>query len=326
MRPRPTLRDPSELGKAYDHRIVKRLLPYIETHMRKVVMALVLTIVANSAIVAGPYVISTAIDSGIIAGNVRVLDLAVIVFIGLNMISLGTSYAQTYLMYFVAQQVVCKLRQDLFGHLQTLPFSFFDRVGIGKVMSRVQNDVNVLSELLSFAIVGVVSDVLSLAGIMIVLLYMNAQLALVTFSVVPLLLAIIFVWRRRARLAYRATRESIANVNGMLQEAVTGMRVIQSTGREKRSFCEFEKVNRNNRWVGLRAVALASILPPGVDMVAAIATGLVIWFGGSLVLGVQLTPGELVAFLLYIGRFFGPIRDLSQRYDTFQSAMAAGER
>ncbi|MCL5959458.1 MAG: ABC transporter ATP-binding protein, partial [Chloroflexi bacterium] len=314
------------IAKVYDHRIAMRLLGYLGPFKWRIALSVLFLLTASAASLAGPYLIKLAIDSGIGQKDLLTLDAVIAIFVGAQLANWGASYGQTYLMSWVGQNIIFRLRQQLFDHLQRLSFSFYDHTGVGRLMSRVQNDVSSLQDLLTSGIISVIGDVATLVGIVVVMLSMNLSLSLLTFTVLPLMILVAALWQARARRTYRSVRQTIADVNGALQEDLSGIRVVQSFGREERNLADFKEVNRRNLQANVNAAVLSGVFYPTSDLMAAVATGLVIWYGGSQVLHLQLTAGELVAFILYVGRFFDPIRDISQRYDTLQSAMAAGER
>ena len=229
-------------------------------------------------------------------------------------------------MGFVGQRVLYSLRIELFRHLQRLSMKFFDRNEVGRIMSRVQNDVQQLQEFISIWVTGL-SDVLTLGGVIVAMLIMNARLALITLTVVPLLFIILAVWQRYARVAFRRTQTAIAGVNTGLQENITGVRVVQSLNREQANIQRFGTANAKNLDANLQATRLVAALLPSVEMLAAIGLALVVMFGGWMVLDGSLTEvGVLVAFVLYIQRFFDPVRNLTMHYGQLQRAMVAGNR
>lgn len=313
-------------GKPYDARIMKRLLTYVRPYRLQVAAALALMSLVALSSLAGPYLIKMAIDEGIVGRNLALLGWAVLLYVAASLVQWVARFGQIYIMAWVGQSIIYTVRTQLFEHLQRLSLSFYEGQEIGKLMSRLTSDTGVLQELISWAIVAVASDILTLGGIVAVVISMNARLSLLTFLVLPVMGAAAVLWRTRARQSYRKVRAAIAQVNASLQENIAGVRVVQSFSREDLNMQRFVEVNRANLQANLDAAKLAALFFPTVDFVSAVAVGLVIWYGGAQVLGGELTAGVLVAFVLYIDRFFNPIRDLSQRYNSLQATMAAGER
>jgi ABC-type multidrug transport system fused ATPase/permease subunit len=314
------------LGRAYDRRIMARLLPYLAPFKGYMVLATTMMAVVAASYLVGPYLFKIAIDQALLTRDLRGLDILAALYIGNGLVSWGASYGQIYSLSYVGQNVLYQLRLELFQHLQRLSLSFYDRMEAGRIMSRVQNDVNALNEMLTTGLVGAASDILTLGGIVIIMFSMDIRLSLITFTVLPLMVAITAFWRKGAREAYRKVRRTLAFVNASLQENISGVRVIQAFSREAQNLAAFQGVNRKHLEANLRSAALSSVFFPSVDLVSALAMALVIGFGGLAALRGELSAGTLVAFTLYIGRFFDPIRDLSQRYNVMQSAMASGER
>ncbi|MFB0547228.1 MAG: ABC transporter ATP-binding protein, partial [Anaerolineae bacterium] len=313
-------------GKPYDARIMKRLLTYVRPYRLQVAAALALMSLVALSSLAGPYLIKTAIDEGIVGRNLALLGWAVLLYVAASLVQWVARFGQIYIMAWVGQSIIYTVRTQLFEHLQRLSLSFYEGQEIGKLMSRLTSDTGVLQELISWAIVAVASDILTLGGIVAVMVSMNARLSFLSLLVLPIMGAATTLWRTRARQSYRKVRAAIAQVNASLQENIAGVRVVQSFSREDLNMQRFVEVNRANLQANLDAAKLAALFFPTVDFVSALAVGLVIWYGGAQVLGGELTAGALVAFVLYINRFFNPIRDLSQRYNTLQATMAAGER
>lgn len=316
------------LGKAYDQRIMARLLSYILPYKMSLALAIVTTLITTATALVGPQLIRAAIDGPIATGDATMLAILAVLYVVNTLISFGAQYGQTYILSWAGQRIIYTVRLQLFQHLQRLSFSFFNKMEVGRIMSRIQNDVGVLNDLLTNGIVDTLSSVVMLIGIIVIMLSMNVELTLLTLAVVPFIAAVTFAWRINARKMYRQIRRAIAKVNGNLNESVSGVRVVQSFTRENINLENFDNLNKQHFQANMSASRLTWMFFPAVDIFSAVATALIVWFGGSLVLHQppQLSAGELVAFLLYVGRFFEPIRDLSQRYNTLQSSMASGER
>jgi ABC-type multidrug transport system fused ATPase/permease subunit len=275
---------------------------------------------------AGPYLIKAAIDGAIIQSQRSTLLAIVGLFVALNFIKWFVEFAHIYSLNWVGQRVIYEVRRQLFEHLQRLSLSFYDHHEVGRIMSRMLSDVGALNELVTSGLVGIISDVFTLGGIIAVMLAMDAGLSLLTLGVVPLMALATARWRQRARDTYRQVRRAISAMNGNLQENISGVRVVQSFCREDENMAHFEALNHRHFLANLDAARLTATFFPAVDIMGALATAIVIVVGGYHAIHGHLTPGVLVAFILYIGRFFDPIRDLSQRYNAMQAAMAAGER
>jgi len=313
-------------GRTFDPRIVLRLLAFLRPHGRRMAAAFVLMLATTALTLAAPYLIKVAIDGpiaeGDMAGLTRTSLLIAAATVGLYL----TSSGQQYLLSWVGQRVLATLRAQLFRHLQALPLGYHDTHIVGVTISRVINDVDVINELLSQGLITLISDTLMLAGIIVVMLSMSPRLALLTFSVLPLMLLATALFARQAKVAFRQTRARIAAVVGDLTEDLSGMRVIQAFAQEDTSHEHFDKVNRANRDAYIAAMSLSFVFLPTVEFLGMLATGIVLWFGGRFVAHDELTLGVVVAFLAYVTRFFQPIQELSQLYTTLQAAMAGGER
>jgi ABC-type multidrug transport system fused ATPase/permease subunit len=313
-------------GSAFDLRIILRLLAYVGPYWRRMTLALVLMLVATALTLLTPYLIKVAIDGpiahGDVAGLSRIALLTGAAMAGLYLASAG----QQYLLSWVGQRVLANMRAQLFDHLQALSLGYHDRHISGVTVSRVINDVAVINELLSQGLISLIGDTLLLAGILGVMLSLSPRLALLTFSVLPLMLLATVLFARRAKVAFRETRTRIAAVVGDLAEDLSSMRVIQAFTQEDASRERFDEVNRENRDAYVEAMSLSFVFLPTVEFLGILTTGIVLWFGGMAVARDTLTLGVVVAFLAYVTRFFQPIQELSQLYTTMQAAMAGGEQ
>jgi ATP-binding cassette, subfamily B, multidrug efflux pump len=315
-----------KLGRAYDSRLARRLFSYMGPYRQKMIVAVVMMTISALLSVAGPAIIGLAIDSGIRAGDFSQLRFWTFVFLAAMLGEWITNRARIALMAYVGTRIVADIRSKLFRHLHTLSLNFFNRYSVGRLMSRLISDVGVLQDFVTWSITGLARAVFVLLGIVVAMFVMNWQLALVTFAVLPPMLLLTNYWRKRVRTAYRATRQRLALINGHLNESITGIRVTKSFTREKPNHRHFRDLNGSFFDANVDATRLSAIFFPGVDFMGSLATALVVGVGGWLVLGDALTAGTLIAFVLYVDRFFEPIRDLAQRYNTFQATMAACER
>ena len=314
------------LGKAYDARLMRRLLRYLRPHRRSVVIALV-AIVAQSAMqLAQPLLTRLAIDDYILAGNLNGLGEIALLFLVILIASFGLEFVETYTMQMMGQRIMFDLRMEIYGHLQRLDVRFYDRNPVGRLMTRVTTDVDALNDLFASGVVSAVRDVFILLGIMVILVIMDWRLAIVAFSVLPLIVLVTRWFRTHARESYREVRGWIARINATLQENITGMSTVQLFGREARNLAAFDEVNRRHRDANLASIFYYATFYPAIEFVGAVASALIIWFGGWWEMEGTLTLGSLVAFLQYSQRFFRPISDLSEKFNILQAAMASSER
>jgi ATP-binding cassette subfamily B protein/subfamily B ATP-binding cassette protein MsbA len=315
------------IGRAFDPRIARRIARYVLPYKWHVGLAAVAVVLASLSITIRPYLIGQAIDRGIVEGDLATLGRMVALFLGLVFLTQVLAYTRIYVMFWAGQNILYDLRLDLFKKLQALSLAFFSEYKVGQLMSRLTNDVERLQELVTWATLAVISDLVNLVSIVLIMVNINPRLSLLTFVVLPIMALATALWRVRARDAYRWTRKAIARVNSDLNENITGVRVVQSFSREERNYRRFAgQFNQENFDANIASAKLTAMFFPIVDFLGLAATGIVIWYGGTQVLGEQITPGLLVAFVMYIERFFWPIRDLARRYNTLQMAMAAGER
>lgn len=318
--------DDELLGKAYDGRLVQRLMGYMRPYMPRLVLAIILMITSSLLAVAQPTIVGRAIDDGIRAGELDILRLWTGFFLAAAVGEWVTNRFRIAIMAYVGTKVVADYRSELFRHLHTLSLNFHNNYSVGRLMSRLISDVGVLQDFITWSITGLFRSFFTLTGIIIAMLVLNWRLALVTFAVLPLMYALTNYWRLRVRGAYRATRQRLSLINGYLNESISGIRVTKSFIREEKNSQHFDDLNYSYFNANVAASRLTAIFFPGVDFMGSLATALVVGVGGWLVLGDALTTGTLVAFVLYIDRFFNPIRELAQRYNTFQATMAASER
>jgi ATP-binding cassette, subfamily B, multidrug efflux pump len=323
------------LGKAYDSRVAARLFRRALPYRGKLILTAMFMFITAASDLALPYLFGLGLDvvspdsprTFLGRSGVDAIDMLLLAFGVAIVVRFFSYYGQVYTTAQIGQGIVYSLRWTLFRHLQRLGIRHVDKRGVGSTMSRVQNDVGVINELFTEGLIGVLSDVLLLVGIIVIMLVTNWQLALLAFAVMPIMAVTMVWWRRHAISAYRATRISIARVNANLAESIAGVRVVQAFGREDENMDRFQDINHENLEANLWAARLSAILFPIVQFVEALATALVLFVGGHLILGgAAFTIGELFTFAAYISRFYEPIRDLSQRYNTMQAAMVAGER
>ena len=313
-------------GRAFDRRVVRRMLGYLRPHAGKMIAALALVFVTSLLALSIPYLIGVAIDDYIAVGDLPGLTRISLLIAAVYLTLFVATACQRYLLSWTGQRVLAGMRGQLFRHLQELPVGYHDTHIIGVTVSRVINDVAVINELLSQGLITLIGDMVLLVGIMVVMVSMSPQLALYTFSVLPLMLLATYLFAKRAKSAFRSTRTSIAALVGRLAEDISGMRVIQAFSQEAGSRQRFGEVNLKNRDANVEAMSLSFVFLPTVEFLGMLATAIVLLLGGMAVMGDSLTVGVMVAFLAYVTRFFQPIQELSQLYTTMQSAMAGGER
>ena len=314
----------------FDRKLMSRLLEFVKPHRLKLISALVLMLLASGVTMVTPYLQKVAIDNYILPpdspGNVRGLTIIALLYIAVAVLNVFISFGRSYLLVWMGQSVIYDIGIKLFTRIQNLSMSFFDTRETGRIISRLTNDVQALSELITQGITSIIGDLVSMLGIMAFMLFMNVKLSLVSFTLVPVLFLVAVVFRSKGRAAYREVRRKVASVTAKLEEGISGVRVAKSFSREKTNIQHFDKTNDENLAANMQAVKVWSIYSPIIEVITAVGTCLVLWYGGVQIMGEQLTRGELIAFLRYVGMFYMPVRHLSQMFTTMQSAMAASER
>jgi len=331
------------LGKAYDARLMRRLLAYLRPYWLVVFLALAAIVLYGVFQAAPPYFIKLLVDryldpvsgakapaifSRILSPDPRagIVQIALLLFLPTALVTFLLEFAQAFTMQLVGQRVMYDLRKELFAHLQRLHLSFFDRNPVGRLVTRVTTDVDVLNELFASGLVAIFGDIFSLVSIMVVMLSINWKLALLTFSVLPFIGLVTALFRKAVRESYRRIRTAIARINAYLQEHISGMMVIQLFNREERSFEEFDKVNRDHMEAYKDSILAYGLFYPTVEFLGVLAVAIILYRGGAMALTGALTVGTAIAFIQYSQRFFRPIQDLSDKYNILQAAMASAER
>jgi ATP-binding cassette subfamily B multidrug efflux pump len=323
------------LGKAYDARLVRRLWRYVRPYRKVFLGALAFSLLSVLVDLLGPLITQLAIDRFIAPPTPVTLSpearangvfVAALAFLLVLCLGFALRYAQNFMVSVLGQRVMYDLRSAMFEHLQQLSLSFFDHNPVGRLMTRITNDVDALNDLFTSGAVALIGDLFTLAGIMVILLVENWRLALVVFVVIPPLLLVTSYFQRAMRDNFRAIRVRLARINANIAENIAGTQVVQLFNREQRNFVAFDALNRDYRAATLRSLFYFALFFPVVNLFAAVATALVIWVGGGKVLAGTLSLGALVAFLQYVDRFFLPVRDLADKYTILQSAMASSER
>jgi ATP-binding cassette subfamily B multidrug efflux pump len=314
------------LGKAYDSRLMSRLITYLRPYKPYVALALGLILLESSLEVAFPWLTKIAIDGYIAAANINGLATIAFVYVVLLLLRFFCASAETYVLQNTGQKIMFDMRMQVFRHLHTLAPSFYDKNPVGRLITRVITDVDVLNDLFSAGIISIFGDIFTLFGIVIAILIMNWQLGLVTLSVVPLIAITTAVFRYKARDSYRRVRLAIAKINAFLQEHITGMPVVQLYNRERKSAKKFDEVNTEHLLANLDGIVAYAWFYPAIELLSSVAVALIIWYGGGKVIQGTLKIGALVAFIQYSNRFFQPIADMSEKYNILQTAMASSER
>ncbi len=318
--------DEEHVRKVPDRVLIARLAKYMLRHRGRVAIAVAAVLVASLSGLVPPYLLKVAIDNYIGKGDLTGLTFIAIILVVVYVINWFSGYQRTYQISWLGQNMVNDIRMKLFSNLQDLSFSFYDRSEAGRIISRVTNDTDTLSMIFVQGIVTVLSDILTLVGIVVVMLWLNIPLTLATLLVLPLLLLTTLIFQSRLRRAYRMTRKKIAKVTSKLQESISGIREIQSFTREKDTMEVFRQANVENLQANVQAGRIFAMLMPVIEIIGAVGTCVVLWYGGLLTVGGGITLGILVAFLAYVTSFFRPIVNLTTFYNTIQSALAAAER
>jgi ATP-binding cassette subfamily B protein len=321
-----TTSDDVVYGKPYDSRVVSRMVRYFAPYKVALPLTIISTLLFTFTIVANPYLIGIAENNYILTGNLTGLNTIVLLFIGNSMVNGLAYYTQIRAEARLGQSILLTLRTQIFDRVQRLSVRFFDHNEVGRIMSRVQNDVGELGDFLDSGAFWVTGEVVSLIAIIVVLFVMDYRLALLALSVIPILLTFIIFWQRRARLSFIRVRQALSRVNAALQENISGVRVIQSLSREELNSRQFEDVNRAHFQSNLRSARISATMMPAVETLVALATAVVLFYGGTGVINGTILVGTVVAFLLYIQRFFDPVRTLTMEYGQLQRAMASGSR
>ena len=305
---------------------MKRLLRYLKPYKWFVLFAFILILISSGFYLVGPHLIKIAIDEYIMKNNIGGLSFIALVYLFALIFGFVMKSFHTYIMQIIGQKVMYDMRMEIFTHLQGLSISFFNRNPVGRLITRVTTDVDALNELFASGVVTIFGDIFTLLGIIVFLLYYNVKLALITFSVVPILFIAAFLFKTKVRKSFREVRIRIARINSFLQENITGMKIVQIFNREEKNFGKFDSLNKDHLDAYLQTIFYYAIFYPAVEIISSLAIALIVWYGGINVLNNALSLGSLVAFITYAQRFYQPISDLSEKYNILQAAMAASER
>jgi ATP-binding cassette subfamily B multidrug efflux pump len=317
--------DDDELG-SYDNQLLRRLFSYVRPYRTQLIWAIILMSVSSLLSVAGPWLIGQTLDSGVEQNDLQQVRFWALIFAVSVLVEWGTNKGRIAIMAYVGTGVVADIRSALFRHLHKLSLSFHINYSVGRLMSRLIGDVSVIQDFITWSITGLFRSFFALFGIIAAMLWLNWRLALLSFIVLPIMVVATNVWRKQVRFAYRASRRRSSLMTGYLNESITGIRVTKSFSREPKNASFFDMLNRSFYEANIRAAKLTAYFFPSVDFVGSLSMAIVVGVGGWMITQGSLTPGVLLAFVLYVQRFFEPIRELAQRYNVFQSTMASTER
>ena len=314
------------LGKAYDARLMARVLLYLRPYWKLLTISFFFLMLQTGTQLLGPYITKIAIDRYIATKDLHGLDLMALAYIGVVVIGFVVLFIQTYTTQYTGQRAMHDLRMDIFSHLQKQDMAYFDRNAVGRLMTRTINDVETLNELFSTGVVGLLGDVSIVFGIAFMMLWLNWRLALVCLAAFPIILYVSRFYRRRAREVYRESRLILGRLNAGLQENIAGVATIQAFGQEEKMYRRFQEINFRYRDVLLQSIRYNAVFFPVIEVFSALSVGLLLWYGGNLVMTNAIQAGVMVAFIQYIQRMYQPIRDLAEKYNIMQAAMASSER
>ncbi len=324
--------DVEDVGKAFDRDLIRRLLVYLKPYRKLVVLSVLLMFVGSLISLAGPTIAQIAIDRFIdpqtaegltISERLRGMNVMALLLLGTVLGGFLFMYLQLYLMNLTGQKAMYDLRTDFYSHLLRLPLSYYDRSSVGWILTRLTNDVEALNNMFTSGVVAIFGDIFMLAGIIGFMFYQDARLTMVVMIILPVLLVGTLWFRSRARDAYREVRSKLGRLNAFLQENLMGIRVVQIFTREKSSYERFRDINEKHLKANLKTIFYYALFFPGVGLISALVLAVLIWYGGGWVIDGSITFGVLYAFLLYVQRFYRPVRDLAEKYNIMQSAMAA---
>ncbi|MBI5808032.1 MAG: ABC transporter ATP-binding protein [Ignavibacteriales bacterium] len=319
-------KDDEILGKAYDAKLMKRLLTYIKPYRKYVILAIFMNIIVAALPSLRPVLTKIAVDNNIANKDYHGLLLIILALFGILIFQSIVQYFLTYFTELIGQKTIYDLRTQLFAHVQKLSLKYFDKVPIGRTVTRVTNDVDALNEMFSSGIVEIFSDVFVIIWIFVFMFSMSWDLALVTLAVMPVLVFATFLFRKKVRETYRDVRKHLARLNSYMQEHITGMNVVQIFAKQKSELKKFSSINDDHKVANIKSIFYYAIFYPFIELLNSIAIGLIIWYGGGEVIQKHLSIGVLFAFIQFVEMFWRPVRDLSEKYNILQGAMAASER
>ena len=314
------------LNKPIDKRLMRRLLAYFKPYTKHIILATLLTIAISALAAFRPSLTPVAIDDKMMNGDIPGLQIIILILLGTLVVQGLIQYAMTYLTSWIGQHIIFDLRKKIFDHINSLNLKYFDNTPIGRLVTRVTSDVEVLFEVFSSGIVTAFGDIFTIVWILSFMFMLDVELTLVTLSVLPILIYATIIFRRKVRESYRRIRLLVAKLNSFIQEHIVGISVVQYFNKEKRTTDEFEVINRAHTEQNKKSIFYYAIFFPIVELIGAISIGLIIWYGGGQVIQNAVSVGVLIAFIQYSEMFFRPIRDLSEKYNILQQAMASSER
>src|SRR3990172_2127050 len=313
-------------GKLYDTTVIKKLLSYVLRYKASGMLSIFMVLITTVLFLLCPYLFGYAIDHGIGKGDKQVIYKMALALLGIQTLRLLLVIAQSYNIQAIGQKVMLDMRMELFNHVQSLPLSFFDKNPVGRILTRLTNDIATIGELFSAGVIVVIGDVFIIIGIFVAMFMLNWKLALITLSVFPVIIVVALWFGRRMKDSFREIRRKLARINAYLNENITGMKVIQLFNREKKNYDTFDKINDDYLKEQVKYIRYFAVFQPVINMVSALAIGLVLWYGAVRHTHGALTLGVLVAFLTYVHELFEPIRDIVEKYNICQGAMASSER
>ncbi|MDN3514370.1 MAG: ABC transporter ATP-binding protein/permease [Candidatus Brocadia sp.] len=312
--------------KLYDRAVIKKLLSYVLHYKASGLLSIFMVLITTVLFLLGPYLFGYAIDHGINKGDKAVIYKAALAILVTETLRLTLMVVQSYNIQSIGQKVMLDIRMELFHHVQTLPISFFDKNPVGRIVTRLTNDIAAIGELFSAGVIVVVGDIFIIIGIFVAMFMLNPKLALITLLVFPIIVVIALWFGSRMKNSFREIRRKLARINAYLNENITGMKVVQLFNREKKNYTKFDGINDDYLQEQVKYIRYFAVFQPAINMVSALAVGLVLWYGAARHMHGFLTLGILVAFLAYIHDLFDPIRDIVEKYNIFQGAMASSER
>lgn len=324
--PEGPIREEEALGKAYDARLMRRLLSYLQDYRIQVAAAVLMLVAASGLELVGPWLTKIALDRAVPTADTQLLGTLAAIFIASLAAAAALEYARTLLTTWIGQHVMLDLRGHVFSHLQRLDLAFFDRNPVGRLMTRVTSDIEVLNEMFTSGVVTIFGDIFTIGAIVTAMLLLDWRLALVSFAVLPFVFVAAILFRRKVRDAYRDIRTRLARINAFLQERITGIGVIQLFRQEESTAERFARINESHLKAHLRSITYYALFFPVIELLTAVAVALILWYGGLRALEGTMSIGVIAAFLQYVRRFFRPIQDLSEKYNILQNAMASSER
>lgn len=319
-------KEEDDLGKAFDIKLLKRLLKYVKPYIGLICLCFVLLFFITITELARPYLIKIAIDDYMANSDKQGLQNVSLLFLATIIGGFVFNYIQIYLLNYTGQKIIYNMRQELFSHIQRMSLAFFDKNPVGRLVTRVTNDMENLNEMYTSVLVNLFKDILMLIGIVLIMLQMNTKLALISFIAMPLIIVSVSIFRKQSRKAFRLVRVKLAKINATLSENISGMKIIQMFNQQDFKNDEFFHINKEYREASMKELLVFAVFRPSMDLIYSFALALLIWYGGGQVLNNAIPFGVLFAFINYIDQFFKPINDLSEKFNILQSAMASSER